>query len=255
MNRFRSKVRRLFMNDRVTHAYLITGSGRLDFVDEMMAALVCEGAEKPCGHCGHCRKIALHIHPDVIRVAPEEGKREILVDQIRQLRSDAYIRPNEAQRKVYLIDPASALNASAQNALLKVLEEGPPYAVFLLTSETAAALLPTIRSRCEEIFLPSEEEEGQTVSPEGEKLAELLLKGNEYELLCHCVSLEKMSREEMDELMEQTVLALEKKIKQDVHSADRILPVIGSLRRMQDAIRSNVGVGHLAGWLCASAFE
>ena len=73
--------------------------------------------------------------------------------QIRALRADAYIRPNEAGRKVYLLERAHTMNPSAQNAMLKLLEEGPPYAAFLLLTENAAALLPTVRSRCETLTL------------------------------------------------------------------------------------------------------
>lgn len=255
MGRFYSKTGRTIPADRFFNAYLITGPGRRAFADEMAAALVCEGERRPCGQCSHCKKSALGIHPDIIRVSMEEGKRDILVDQMRQLRSDAYIRPNEAGRKVYVIDPASQLNDNAQNALLKVLEEGPAYAVFLLISETAGALLPTVRSRCEEIFLPCAQEEEQAISQEGEQLAALLLQREEKALLEHCVGLEKYSREEMSQLLEQTVLALEQRLRQDVREAAQILPVISSLRTLQDAARFHTGVGHLAGWLCAAAFQ
>ena len=69
--------------------------------------------------------------------------------QVRQLRADAYIRPNEADRKIYILENAQTMNPSAQNAMLKLLEEGPAYAAFLLLTDNAAALLPTVRSRCE----------------------------------------------------------------------------------------------------------
>ena len=91
------------------------------------------------------------IHPDV-RWVGDDGK-DITVGQVRALRSDAYIRPNEAQRKVYVIENAQTMNASAQNAMLKLLEEGPAYAAFLLLTDNAAALLPTVRSRCEVLAL------------------------------------------------------------------------------------------------------
>lgn len=87
-------------------------------------------AEKPKGN----------IHPDIIRLTIPEGKRSILVEQIRTLRADAYVRPNEAARKVFLIEDAQAMNESAQNALLKVLEDGPGYLSFLLLTENAQQL-------------------------------------------------------------------------------------------------------------------
>ena len=94
------------------------------------------------------------IHPDVIPVERFMEEKdiggEIKIGPIRALRSDAFIRPNEAARKVYLIDNAQNLNLNAQNALLKLLEEGPEYTAFLLMCDQSGALLETIRSaaRC-----------------------------------------------------------------------------------------------------------
>ena len=111
------------------------------------------GGERPCGHCAPCRKVSSGVHPDVTVISgPGEGK-PITVDQVRALRSDAYIRPNEGERKIYLLEQADRMNQSAQNAMLKLLEEGPAYAVFLLLAENGGGLLQTVRSRCEELDL------------------------------------------------------------------------------------------------------
>lgn len=139
----------------LSHAYILSGqrgSGRHTLARLLCAALVCTGAgERPCRNCTPCRKVRQGIHPDV-RWVGDDGK-DITVGQVRALRSDAYIRPNEAQRKVYVIENAQTMNASAQNAMLKLLEEGPAYAAFLLLTDNAAALLPTVRSRCEVLAL------------------------------------------------------------------------------------------------------
>lgn len=248
-------LRRLLAGGRVSHAYLITGSGRAEFAQAMAAALVCQGEAPPCGRCAACKKSALNIHPDIITLSPAQGKREIVVEQIRELRADAYICPNEAGRKIYLIDPASSLNVSAQNALLKVLEEGPPYVVFLLLSETAGALLPTVRSRCEELTIQAPVEEPRPLAEQAEPLAELLLAGNEQALLSFCVELEKLSREEFCVLLEDTLTVLEGRLRQDVSAAGIILPVTEHLKKLWDAAQFNAGVGHLAGWLCAGSFQ
>ena len=126
------------------------GSGRHTLAGLLSRAMVCthSGEGRPCEVCAPCRKAAGGIHPDVITVAGEDGK-PISVDQVRKLRTDAYIRPNEAQRKIYLLERADRMNQSAQNAMLKLLEEGPAYAVFLLLAENSGGLLETIRSRCE----------------------------------------------------------------------------------------------------------
>ena len=142
--------------DRLPHAILLAGprgSGKHTLARLLAQALVCRDREKaPCGVCPDCRGAAQEIHPDVIPVdrflAPEDRGKDLKVDGIRALRSDAYIRPNQARRKVYRIDRADTMNPSAQNALLKVLEDGPDYAAFLLLAENPMNLLETIRSRC-----------------------------------------------------------------------------------------------------------
>lgn len=139
----------------LSHAYLISGpagSGKRTLARLLAAAMVCTGeGETPCGACPGCKKAFQGIHPDIM-VLGEEDK-EITVGQARTVRSDAYIRPNEAPRKVYVIQNAQNMNPNAQNALLKLLEEGPPYAAFLLLTHNPGALLTTVRSRCESITL------------------------------------------------------------------------------------------------------
>ena len=149
----------------LSHAYILSGPegvGKHTLAGILAAALVCSGGgDLPCGQCAGCRKAREDIHPDIQRFGGD-GK-DINVAQVRALRSDAYIRPNEAPRKVYILENAQSMNDSAQNAMLKLLEEGPPYAAFLLLTDNAAALLATVRSRCEELALspltPAEAEE------------------------------------------------------------------------------------------------
>lgn len=169
----------------LSHAYLLTGGsgdGRAALANRLAAAYLCEGggANPPCGVCRACRKVSALTHPDVYRAAPAPDKREITVDQIRALRADAYIRPNEGGRKVYVIDPADAMNPAAQNALLKVLEEGPVYAAFLLTAAQPGLLLDTVRSRCELLALPPEQSRPDLELLErAAALARVLLTGDE----------------------------------------------------------------------------
>lgn len=251
-------VRRLAGGHRLAHAYLLSGSdreGRQVLARTLAQALVCTGRDAPCGVCAHCKKVLAGIHPDVNTLTPEEGKREIRVDQIRALRTDAYVRPNESSRKVYLIDPACAMNPAAQNALLKVLEEGPAYAAFLLLAETPGALLPTVRSRCEHIALPQPESATTALDPAACALAERMLRGREDELLEHCVGLEKLDREEMATLLEQTILCLTRWAGEEPARAGQILPKVELLQQLRGALEFHVSAGHLAGWLCAACFS
>lgn len=140
----------------LSHTYILSGpagSGRHTLARLLAAGMLClSSGEHPCGNCGPCGKVMRGIHPDV-SVISGEGKKPIAVDQVRALRTDAYIRPNEGERKIYLLEGADQMNTSSQNAMLKLLEEGPPYAVFFLLTENAGGLLQTVRSRCEELAL------------------------------------------------------------------------------------------------------
>lgn len=136
---------------RLSHAYLLYGSagvGKRSLARIFAQALLCTGEDKPCGRCAHCLKFEHGAHPDFTVVQKPADKSFLVVDQIRALREEIFIRPNEADRRVVLIENAEQMNPSAANALLKVLEEPPFYAVFLLTANNRHLLPETIASRC-----------------------------------------------------------------------------------------------------------
>ena len=133
-------------NRQLSHAYLVVGENRRELAQTLAAAWVCTGDKPPCGQCSGCRKAAAGIHPDIIRADPDGDG--LKAEAVRALRSDAYIRPNEARRKVYVISDCRQLNQRDQDVLLKVVEEGPPYAAFIFCADAPAALLETVRSRC-----------------------------------------------------------------------------------------------------------
>ena len=143
-----------FDSGRVAHSYLLCGpdgSGKHTLARSMAAAMQCTGrGELPCGVCTACRKVLSGQHPDVITVNDPEHKL-IAVDVIRRMRADMFVRPNEGQRKIYILD--QDMGEPSQNALLKILEEPPDYGVFLILTANAEKLLATIRSRCAELQL------------------------------------------------------------------------------------------------------
>lgn len=138
---------------RASHFYLISGpegSGRHTLARLLAAALQCDDPHAPCGHCAACRKILSDLHPDFITVTDPEHKR-VAVKLVRSVRDDMFLRPNEGHRKIYLFP--QELGPEGQNALLKILEEPPSYGVYILLTDNAEKLLPTVRSRCVELKL------------------------------------------------------------------------------------------------------
>lgn len=133
------KLRTLVEAGRVPHALVIDGGtyeSRLLCAKELSASIV-----------GENDKVMNDIHPDVITVLPEEKKKTLAVEIIRSMREDAFVLPNESECKVYIIAKAELMQAAAQNALLKILEEPPAYATFILLCDTHSVLLGTILSR------------------------------------------------------------------------------------------------------------
>ncbi len=153
--RLKDNLRSSINRGRISHFYLISGpagSGKRTLAKLLAAAILCQSGDKPCGSCSACRKVFGNGHPDFITIDDPE-KKTVSVDLIREARSDIYIRPNEANHKIYLFPRAQDMGIPGQNALLKVLEEPPAYGVFILLTDNPQKLLPTVRSRCTELAL------------------------------------------------------------------------------------------------------
>ena len=201
-----ARIREAATRGTLSHALLFTGSGdREGTARYAAAALECTGqGTRPCGVCEGCRKVRAGIHPDVITVR-DEAHKNLSVDVVRGLRADAYIRPNEGARKVYLFPDCALLTEQDQNVLLKIVEEGPPYAAFLFCAENGAAVLQTLRSRCVELKLRPAGIQGGESSQAAQELCRALGSRRRGAVTEVAVRLEKrrMSREELSELLEQ----------------------------------------------------
>ena len=140
-----------FADGRTPHAVLIDGGGekeRTELAYLTARMMVCENKDRvPCGECEHCRKAKENIHPDIIKITKPDDKKLFVKAEIKKMVSEAYLTPNEASVKVYIISEMQLMNEECQNLLLKILEEPPSYTAFILTSVTANAVIGTVLSR------------------------------------------------------------------------------------------------------------
>jgi len=177
----REALGRMLKADRVPHALLLHGPegvGKRLLAERFASSLLCVaplGDASACGRCAACTKAAHGNHPDLLVITRlpkteakgatdatdpgEDGddpgdvgagelKKWIVVSQIRSLSEHASYAPREGRRRIFLVDPADRMNAEAQNALLKTLEEPPERTLILLLASRPHVLLPTVRSRC-----------------------------------------------------------------------------------------------------------
>ncbi len=162
-------------DDRLPHGLLLVGEagiGKRKFADAFAAFLLCSAPSgqpvQACGRCKSCLLIAAGSHPDLMVVVPEamrvgedeesskkkKPSREIRIDEVRTLIGFAAQTAQFGGRRVVIIDPATAMNTNAANALLKTLEEPGEGTVLLLVCDRPATLPATIRSRCQLLPLP-----------------------------------------------------------------------------------------------------
>jgi len=198
----------------LSHALIFSGNGdRCAAARYAAAAMECTAESKPCLACPACRKVMQDIHPDVTFVRDPEHK-ELSIDTVRAMRADAFIRPNEGARKVYLFEDCTILTEKDQNVLLKLVEEGPAYAAFFFCAENPAVLLQTIRSRCVEVKLSPTIEEGGAPDERALELAlelaRLIGEGSRASRAAFLAKLEtqKVTRDDLSALFEGTRLLL-----------------------------------------------
>ena len=254
----------------LSHALLFTGSGdRAGLARYAAAAMECTADRgQPCGVCPACRKVGQDIHPDVITVQDPDHK-NIAVDVVRSIRADAYIRPNEGRRKVYLFPDCALLTEQDQNVLLKIVEEGPPYAAFLFCAENPSQVLQTLRSRCVEVKLrPGTEEDGEP-SEAAEALCRAIGSRRRGAVAELAVRLEKkkLDREALSAMLERSraafaaaLLLLYGQEPGEMEIApflaknltkSQIMSTIELLQKYHGECAYNVGPGHVLGALAA----
>ena len=156
-----SQLERAWNADRLPHALLlhgVQGLGKFEMATWLASAALCDNNTaqvspqlKPCMHCGSCKLFAAGSHPDFVLITPEEDKQQISVEQIRNASEKLFMTSGRRGYRVAIIEPAHQLTVAAANALLKTLEEPGSRTLLILVTSQRGAMLPTIRSRCQQL--------------------------------------------------------------------------------------------------------
>ena len=165
-----------------SHAYIIDGAdgvGKREFALEAARAMLCSEKNKPCGCCKNCLMALSGNHPDIFVVGHEKTA---TIDEVRKLIVRASLKPNQAEKQVFIICNANKLREDSQNALLKLFEEPPATVAIFLLTESRSSLLPTVLSRGQRIHL-----DGLTDNELADKLAEKYpsLNGSDIKTVVH----------------------------------------------------------------------
>ncbi len=145
-------LRKAVREDKVSHAYIINGDkglGKKTLANAFSLELFCTADKgRPCLSCHACKQTLAGTNPDIIYVKHEKPG-IISVSEIRkQLVETALIKPYSGRYKLYIVDEAHKLNTEAQNAVLKTIEEPPPYVIICLLTNNSDIFLDTVKSRC-----------------------------------------------------------------------------------------------------------
>ena len=137
---------------KIAHAYLFAGPrgcGKTSTARILAKALNCQDGptDSPCGNCSNCQEITKGTSLDVIEI---DGASNTSVENIRQIKDEVLFPPGNSKYKIYIIDEVHMLSTSAFNALLKTIEEPPPYVIFIFATTELQKVPATIKSRCQQ---------------------------------------------------------------------------------------------------------
>lgn len=256
-------------NGRLPHAIIIEGSDKektLAAAKFLSMYAVCVADEKPCTVCNQCHKAQNAAHADIYYAQPEGKSGSYSIKQLRKIIDDAYIKPNEADSKVYILAEAETrLSSVQQNALLKLIEEPPKNVVFIFTCENSRNFLITIRSRCTILRLRSERCFDEEMADYARQIILGMLSAREYDLLKSLIVLSK--KDMADDILSVVTLILRDglmmltggKPKTDEELArrlslsfnkKRIMELIEVTEDAKTKIAQYININLLTTWLC-----
>lgn len=236
------------------------------YIKKLSKWAVCKESNKPCDACSQCKKVETDNHPDIY-TAQLAGKTEVVnVDEIRKICNDAYIKPNEAKTKVYIIPNADKMQIQAQNAFLKVLEEPPQNILFILCCTSAQQLLLTIRSRVTVYklgFDTTDDENAQKAIQKAEQIARALTVTKGYELLCATLFTDRVFAKNV---LNNLLLIVNNSVKAKVAnincnnieqlladslSTQNLIDILDIITTAEARLNSNINMNLFSSWFCA----
>ena len=254
---------------RIPHAIVIESKNReaaLEAAKYLSMYVVCTGNSKPCKMCEQCHKAEIKAHADISYAYPEKKSKTYSIEQMRSIIKDAYIRPNEADAKVYVFENAdNRLSDIVQNSFLKLLEEPPQNVYFILLCESAQKLLVTILSRCTVIRLKNDVKIGEKPLEYAEKIVKGIISSREYDLLLALNAL--ADKENADETLSTVRMILRdglavsvgtkavfnEKLGKELASRftkGKIIEMIELTDNSSIKIKQNININLLTTWLC-----
>lgn len=256
-------------NSRLPHGIVLESTQPQllqQYIKKLSKWAVCKESNKPCDACSQCKKVETDNHPDIY-TAQLAGKTEVVnVDEIRKICNDAYIKPNEAKTKVYIIPNADKMQIQAQNAFLKVLEEPPQNILFILCCTSAQQLLLTIRSRVTVYklgFDTTDDENAQKAIQKAEQIARALTVTKGYELLCATLFTDRVfAKSVINNLLLIVNNAVKAKVANiicndveqllaDSLSTQNLIDILDIITTAEARLNSNINMNLFSSWFCA----
>ena len=253
------------------HALILHGSDKelsLSAAGYISAYAVCRGDDRPCFKCSECVKAMTFNHPDIMWVKGTGTNSKLNVSDIRRVCADTYIKPNEADCKVYILEDCELMNTQSQNAFLKSLEEPAGNVVFILQCVSPYALLETVRSRCVALNTDAGRENSEACAEVREKAMQIvraLCKSSEYPLL-NATYLNGANRDRYTEVMKElkSILCASLTGKADANRPDippellrtvgrkRLVSMISVAEEAIQGMKRNTNINLFSTWLCSS---
>ncbi|MCL2052954.1 MAG: hypothetical protein FWG90_00720 [Oscillospiraceae bacterium] len=201
----RDIVARMKKSGRLPHAFLFTDEKSESSMDAALYTaklLLCENGAA-CGECRHCRRIEAAVHPDVMLPERTGKKRIYSKATIRSVCSDAFIRPNDCDSKVYIFSDCEHIEEAAQNLMLKLIEEPPDNVYFIFTASSKSVFLPTVLSRVAALSVNGgarDEVIDEELALSAKRITEGIIAGDEYRILTALAQIGE-SREKITEIL------------------------------------------------------